>query len=793
MSASDPVCLTFVAAIESGNFDEVNRLLAQDTVTTFKQTVGVLEVTALQVVAWQGNIDLLNQLIEKGADVNGSDKIGRTALYYAAHCGHVDVTKRLLECGAKINTQVGISFCSRDMNLKSTSIGQKLPLPMCWGRSPLHQAVKNNHADVVRILVESGARVDVRDERLTTPLLLAGIAVTNRDDPNEVRKFLEIVTILISAKQSYINEIHQVTGTTVLHHATMIGSVETIKLLLTKGARIIRCNKFGNTPLHIAARTGNSRALLALLNTTQSYYIDMRDDMNCTPLHIAAFYGHSECVQILINHGADLTAAMEKGITAANAIFTHISRPVECLTYILDSSVKMTDNSSEKYEDIKTGIEVDFKILTPAFQKHQMAVVMAIINAALGISQLAILQHPLVEMFLRLKWARLKIFFIFLLLVHLSFVVCLSIFALMFINNNTVDILPIPRILYVFSCFPLAHSLAQFLLEPKHFAKQVETWLSILCAIVSLAPAIGSEFANCDKEEIEKLHCAQWILHCLSIAILLSWMQTLLLIGRFPMWGYYALMFSTVLKNVLKVILIFGFLIIGFALSFMIVFHRKDQFGSFYKAIVSTVVMMTGEYEYTDLFNNSTSTDSTDNEEDFLPITARIIFFSFIILTSIILINLMTGLAVNDIQALEKEGHIRQLLKQAEFIAQLEKLISHKIFQNNLLRFRLLRKLRCNISTKITLSHCSNYFYLDYSKIPTHLLEALYLLAIKTSHNKSEESLSDDKKFGSLIPEIINNLEEQIQELKTRYSNSIATKLENPYSDMFSEESVQLD
>ncbi|XP_020298540.1 ankyrin repeat, PH and SEC7 domain containing protein secG-like, partial [Pseudomyrmex gracilis] len=304
MPASDPDCLAFVAAIEIGEFDKANQLLARDNENKFIQPVGVLEVTALQVAAWQGNIDLLNQLIKKGADVNGFDKIGRTALYYAAHCGHVDVTKRLLECKAEINTQVGIHSCSRDMHLESTSIGQNLPLPM-RRRSPLNQAVRNNHADVVRILIENGARADIRDHRFTPPLLLAGIAVNTRDDPNEMKKFFEIVKLLVSAGAD-INEIYQGTGTTVLHHATMYGSVETIELLVAKGARIYQCSKFRNTPFHIAARAGDSRALLALLNTKQPYFIDMGDHMNRTALHRAAFHGHRKCVQILINHGANI-------------------------------------------------------------------------------------------------------------------------------------------------------------------------------------------------------------------------------------------------------------------------------------------------------------------------------------------------------------------------------------------------------------------------------------------------------------------------------------------------------
>lgn len=57
--------------------------------------------------------------------------------------------------------------------------------------------------------------------------------------------------------------------------------------------------------------------------------------------------------------------------------------------------------------------------------------------------------------------------------------------------------------------------------------------------------------------------------------------------------------------------------------------------------------MMMGEYEYEDLFNSK--------KNIFLPITSRIVFFVFIMLASIVLINLMIGLAVNDIQGLEKE------------------------------------------------------------------------------------------------------------------------------------------
>lgn len=88
-------------------------------------------------------------------------------------------------------------------------------------------------------------------------------------------------------------------------------------------------------------------------------------------------------------------------------------------------------------------------------------------------------------------------------------------------------------------------------------------------------------------------------------------------------------------------------------MSFAVLFHGNDQFYNFWKAIVRTVVMMMGEYEYEELFNTKNSKGT------FIPVTSRIVFFVFTMLASIVLINLMIGLAVNDIQGLEKEvGYI---------------------------------------------------------------------------------------------------------------------------------------
>ena len=61
-----------------------------------------------------------------------------------------------------------------------------------------------------------------------------------------------------------------------------------------------------------------------------------------------------------------------------------------------------------------------------------------------------------------------------------------------------------------------------------------------------------------------------------------------------------------------------------------------------------------------------------------LDITAQLIYFFFLVLVSLILMNLLIGLAVNDIQGLQKEGRIKRLRKQAEFIVYLEDMTTNR-------------------------------------------------------------------------------------------------------------------
>lgn len=55
----------------------------------------------LHAAAWEGNIDQVRERIKAGADLNWRDSIGETALSGTAGLGHSDVVRLLLEHGAR--------------------------------------------------------------------------------------------------------------------------------------------------------------------------------------------------------------------------------------------------------------------------------------------------------------------------------------------------------------------------------------------------------------------------------------------------------------------------------------------------------------------------------------------------------------------------------------------------------------------------------------------------------------------------------------------------------------------
>ena len=100
-----------------------------------------------------------------------------------------------------------------------------------------------------------------------------------------------------------------------LLEAVIVGDVEKVKDLLTKGAEVDVRDRNGMTPLLLAARKGNSETVRLLLAhganvNAQDYYLAW------TPLILASALGHKKVVKLLLEHGADIDIKDQNGMTA---------------------------------------------------------------------------------------------------------------------------------------------------------------------------------------------------------------------------------------------------------------------------------------------------------------------------------------------------------------------------------------------------------------------------------------------------------------------------------------------
>ncbi len=129
--------------VEERNTSKIDRWIAESSIDINQRSD--TDATPLVKAAEYGLTDICEKLIDGGADINAFDKKQRTALYWAVVNKNLQLTKLLLE------------------NEADTEI------PNSFNQYPLHRAAESN-STLTKLLIESGANVNCRDDREWTPL-----------------------------------------------------------------------------------------------------------------------------------------------------------------------------------------------------------------------------------------------------------------------------------------------------------------------------------------------------------------------------------------------------------------------------------------------------------------------------------------------------------------------------------------------------------------------------------------------------------------------------------------------
>gem|GEM_PF-854388 len=278
--------------------------------------------TPLISASEKGHTEIVKMLLDAGAKVNIKKFDGTSALIVASQNGHTDIVKMLLDAGAKVNN----SLEPNSWDMLAVSPYTSFNLTIAGEGTPLILASQSGHADIVKILLDAGAKVNAKTVNDWTPLMLAAEyghtevvrmlldagAKVNAQAKNKwiyLSKNPEIIRYVGMAELSVLNK-----GTPLML-ASREGHAKIVKMLLGAGAKVNAMTSSGRTSLMLAAENGHVELVKLLLDSGAK--VDSSSDT--ASLNLAARGGHSDIVKLLLDAKAKVNSKSKDINTAIYA------------------------------------------------------------------------------------------------------------------------------------------------------------------------------------------------------------------------------------------------------------------------------------------------------------------------------------------------------------------------------------------------------------------------------------------------------------------------------------------
>jgi ankyrin repeat protein len=298
-----------VRAIETNDPTQIKSLLKEDASLINK--TGANGNTMLMLACQNKNLAIVKTLLEMGAQgtINKQNAIGDTALHIACKNGYAAIASVLVLNGADLTIKnvlgkTPIEVCDDPAlkaklelhqanvkkmfefvkNNRTQDLRQLLKtfrgvniVDLTTGDTPLHIACQLGNKDIALLLIQAGANPTLKNNNDQTPFDL----VENETLKTNLQDQYNLTQVLFNAVENdSLPEIEQILdrlppnqvsilvnsrtnpesteqGETPLHIAVKTGNKEMVKFLLDKGGDVNAGDKYEATPLHFACRNGD--------------------------------------------------------------------------------------------------------------------------------------------------------------------------------------------------------------------------------------------------------------------------------------------------------------------------------------------------------------------------------------------------------------------------------------------------------------------------------------------------------------------------------------------------------